>query len=67
MVHSQTQRYERLRDRLLDGRDEEEFLAQRRIGPYLTLLRGISYEQENIRWAERALKILENRLPAETL
>ena len=51
------QRYERFRTRLLDGRTEEEYLAQaERVGPYLTLLRGISFEQENIRWAERALK-----------
>jgi DNA-binding PadR family transcriptional regulator len=59
------QRYERLRTRLLDGRDEDEYLAQaERVGPYLTLLRGISFEQENIRWAKRALAIIERRLPA---
>jgi DNA-binding PadR family transcriptional regulator len=58
-------RYERLLTRLLDGRTEEEHLAQtERVGPYLTLLRGISFEQENIRWAERALTIIEHRLPA---
>lgn len=62
------QRYERFRARLLDGRTEEEYLAETdRIGPYLTLLRGIAFEEENIRWAERALKILETRLPAATL
>jgi DNA-binding PadR family transcriptional regulator len=61
------QRYERLRTRLLDGRCEEEYLAQtERVGPYLTLLRGISFEEENIRWAERALAIFEHRLPAQT-
>ncbi|GAA2912235.1 PadR family transcriptional regulator [Streptosporangium fragile] len=55
-------RYERLRARLLDGRPEEEFLAHaERVGPYLTLLRGLSFEQENVRWAERALAILERR------
>lgn len=57
------QRYERLRGRLLDGRGEEEFLAEAdRIGPYLTLLRGIAFEEENIRWAERALAVIEERL-----
>ena len=62
------QRYERFRTRLLDGRTEEKYLAQtERVGPYLTLLRGIAFEEENIRWAERALKILEHRLPAQTL
>jgi DNA-binding PadR family transcriptional regulator len=61
------QRYERLRTRLLDGRGEDEYLAQaERVGPYLTLLRGISFEEENIRWAERVLTIIEHRLPAQT-
>jgi DNA-binding PadR family transcriptional regulator len=56
------QRYERLRARILDSRSEEEFLASApRVGPYLTLMRGISFEQENIRWAERALAIVEQR------
>jgi DNA-binding PadR family transcriptional regulator len=56
------QRYERFRTRLLDGRSEEEYLAQaQRVGPYLTLLRGISFEQENIRWAERVLTVIERR------
>jgi hypothetical protein len=54
-----------LRARLLDGRDEEDFLAHaRRIGPYLTLLRGIAFEEENIRWAERALAAVDRRLSA---
>ncbi|OBK16937.1 PadR family transcriptional regulator [Mycobacterium asiaticum] len=59
------ERYERLRNRLLDGRTEDAYVAQaERVGPYLTLLRGISFEQENIRWAEHALTIIERRLPA---
>jgi DNA-binding PadR family transcriptional regulator len=59
------QRYERMRARMLDGRGEDEHLAEvERVGPYLTLLRGISFEEENIRWAERALAIIERRLPA---
>jgi DNA-binding PadR family transcriptional regulator len=61
-AEAKVQRYERLRDRILDGRSEEEFLATApRIGPYLTLMRGISYEEENARWAERALTIVEQR------
>jgi DNA-binding PadR family transcriptional regulator len=56
------QRYERMRARMLDDRSEEEYLAQaKRVGPYLTLMRGISFEQENIRWAERTLAIMEQR------
>ncbi|MFF1453757.1 PadR family transcriptional regulator [Streptomyces sp. NPDC058274] len=55
-------RYDRLRTRILDGRTEEEFLAgAERVGPYLTLMRGRSFERENIRWAERALRVLEQR------
>jgi DNA-binding PadR family transcriptional regulator len=59
------ERYERLQARLLAGRSEDEFVAQAdRVGPYLTLLRGIAFEQENIRWAEHALSIIERRLRA---
>ncbi len=60
---SKLQRYERMRARMLDGRGEKEYLDQNeRVGPYLTLLRGISFEEENIRWAQRALRILDGRL-----
>lgn len=55
-------RYERMRDRMLGGRTEAEYLRDSaRVGPYLTLLRGISFEQENIRWAEHTLSVLEHR------
>ncbi|KAF0847096.1 PadR family transcriptional regulator [Nocardia caishijiensis] len=55
-------RYERLRARLLDGRSEQAFLAESpRIGPYLTLLRGIAFEQENIRWAESTASVIRRR------
>lgn len=55
-------RYERLRERLLDGRDEETFVAETdRIGPYLTLMRGRSFEAENLRWGEQVLRILDRR------
>ncbi|MFC5889493.1 PadR family transcriptional regulator [Kitasatospora sp. CM 4170] len=55
-------RYERLRARLLDGRTEEQHLAEaERIGPYLTLQRGMAFEQENIRWGETALRVLDQR------
>ncbi|MFJ7244681.1 PadR family transcriptional regulator [Kitasatospora sp. NPDC098652] len=55
-------RYERLRARLLDGRFEDEYLATaERIGPYLTLMRGLSFERENQRWCEQALAVLDRR------
>jgi DNA-binding PadR family transcriptional regulator len=61
------QRYERFRARLLDGRTEEKYLAEaERVGPYLTLLRGIAFEEENIRWAERVLAIIDRRQGAES-
>ncbi|MEV2277789.1 PadR family transcriptional regulator [Nocardiopsis sp. NPDC049922] len=55
-------RYERLRERLLDGRSEEEYLLHaERIGPYLTLMRGLEFERENLRWGERVLAVLDRR------
>ncbi|WP_420037074.1 PadR family transcriptional regulator [Streptomyces sp. cg28] len=55
-------RYERVRAHLLHGMTEEEFLRDgERVGPYLTLLRGISFEEENLRWGRRALEILDLR------
>lgn len=57
-------RYERLRDRLLDGRTEEQYLTEAdRIGPYLTLMGGIALETANVRWCERVLVVLEHRAP----
>ncbi|MGW4897569.1 PadR family transcriptional regulator [Kitasatospora sp. NPDC004240] len=58
-------RYERLQLRLLDGRTEEQHLAEaERVGPYLTLLRGMAFERENIRWGETALRVLDGRAAA---
>ncbi|RLL65678.1 PadR family transcriptional regulator [Streptomyces sp. Z26] len=55
-------RYERLRARLLDGRTEEEHLRDAaRVGPYLTLARGIAFEEENLRWCARVLAVLDAR------
>ncbi len=57
--------YERLRARLLDGRFEDDYLAgAERVGPYLTLMRGLSFERENLRWCEQALKVLDRRAAA---
>lgn len=59
------ERYERIRQRLLDGRTERQFLAEAaRIGPYLTLLRGISLERDNIDWADKTLAVIADRLQA---
>ncbi|MGA5897027.1 PadR family transcriptional regulator [Streptomyces venetus] len=58
-------RYERLRQRLLDGRSEEAYFAEaERIGPYLTLLRGMAFERENLQWGDMALRRLDQRSAA---
>jgi DNA-binding PadR family transcriptional regulator len=55
-------RYHKLRERLLDGGSETRFLATaERVGPYLTLARGITFEQENIRWCKDVLRVLTQR------
>jgi DNA-binding PadR family transcriptional regulator len=57
-------RYERVRERLLAGRTEEEYLrGADRVGPYLTLMGGIAFEEENLRWCERVLAVLKQRAP----
>lgn len=56
-------RYRRMQDHLLAGRSEATYLAEaERIGPYLTLLRGIRFEEENIDWAGQALSVIEQRV-----
>lgn len=61
-AETKLKRYERLRDRLLAGAAERDYLRDSpRVGPYLTLVRGISFEQENIRWCEFALDALAAR------
>ncbi|MET8446141.1 PadR family transcriptional regulator [Streptomyces sp. NPDC005209] len=60
-------RFERMRERLLAGRTEEEYLATaERVGPYLTLQGGLALERANVRWGETVLKILERRTPPQT-
>jgi len=58
-------RYQRLRERLLDGRSEDEYLSTaERIGPYLTLQGGMALERANIQWGETVLRRLEQRAAA---
>ncbi|MHC3467370.1 PadR family transcriptional regulator [Streptomyces sp. 7R007] len=58
-------RYERLRERLLDGRTEDEFFdSADRVGPYLTLQGGLALERANLQWAETALRRLDQRAAA---
>ena len=54
--------YESLARLLLAGRKEAEYLrTTRRIGPYLTLKRGIMYERGNIAWANWAITAMASR------
>jgi len=61
-ARAKLKRYEWLRECLLGERSEEEYLRHAdRIGPYLTLMRGRSFEEENLRWGKRVLAILADR------
>ena len=54
--------YDRLRDGLLDGRGEDDYLRDaERVGPYLTLMGGRMYEQQNITWCLAVLEVLDRR------
>ncbi|GGX88570.1 PadR family transcriptional regulator [Streptomyces fructofermentans] len=58
-------RYGRMRERLLAGRTEDEYLATaERVGPYLTLQGGMALERANLQWGESALKRLAQRAEA---
>lgn len=55
-------RYEQIRQRWLDGRSEQSYLATAaRVGPYLTLLRGLAFEQENLAWTQRCSAAIRSR------
>jgi DNA-binding PadR family transcriptional regulator len=54
--------FDRLLARMRGDLDEETFLREgTRIGPYLTCLRGRSFERENLDWCERAAQTLTAR------
>ncbi|MEV4332142.1 PadR family transcriptional regulator [Streptomyces sp. NPDC049597] len=53
--------------RLRGDRTEEEFLRHGdRIGPYLTCLRGLAFERENLDWCTRTIAVLEERRQARS-
>jgi DNA-binding PadR family transcriptional regulator len=57
--------YNHRREQALAGRTEDEYLREsERIGPYLTFMRGLSYERENIAWGEAILEIISQRAGA---
>jgi DNA-binding PadR family transcriptional regulator len=55
--------YEAVAKFLLGAQSESEYLrTTRRVGPYLTLKRGMMYERENIAWAEWAMAAMAARV-----
>ncbi|MER6612051.1 PadR family transcriptional regulator [Streptomyces xantholiticus] len=54
--------FERLLHTMRGDRTEEEFLRHGRpVGPYLTCLRGLAFEEGNRDWCERAVAVLRER------
>jgi DNA-binding PadR family transcriptional regulator len=63
-AEAKLRRYEAFLAGLLDGRSEDEYLAEvDRVGPYLTLVRGRAFEAENARWCRWAAGVLRARVP----
>ncbi|EME21400.1 PadR family transcriptional regulator [Rhodococcus triatomae] len=62
-AQAKLRRYEARREYLLAGRTEQRLLAEEdaNLGSYLTLVRGIAFETENIRWCEFVLESLSGR------
>jgi DNA-binding PadR family transcriptional regulator len=55
--------YERFREQMFRGRSEDDFVATtHRVGPYLALVRGLTYERENIGWAKWVIGVMRRRL-----
>jgi hypothetical protein len=50
---------------MLDGAEEAIYLREAdRVGPYLTLERGLAFERANIAWARRVRDVLAARRDA---
>lgn len=59
---TQLGRYQASIEAMMRGRDEETFVrTTRRVGPYLTLLRGIAEEEASVAWCDRAAAVLAAR------
>ena len=62
LAEAKLAQYAALRSWLLRDQDEQDYLLTApEIGPYLTLLRGWSFERENIAWVTRCLAVLQAR------
>ncbi|MGW5348608.1 PadR family transcriptional regulator [Streptomyces sp. NPDC004050] len=62
IARTKTALFGQLLAKMRGDRSEEEFLRHgERVGPYLTCLAGIAYEQANEQWCERTAAVLEER------
>ncbi|MEU5806479.1 PadR family transcriptional regulator [Streptomyces sp. NPDC059650] len=62
IARAKTALFGQLLAKMRGDRSEEEFLRHgERVGPYLTCLAGIAYEQANEQWCERTAAVLEER------
>jgi DNA-binding PadR family transcriptional regulator len=63
--HEKLQAYEAIREQMLRGRTEDEFIrGTRRFGPYLALKSGLLYEQSCIEWTRWAIDAIRARASA---
>ncbi|MEU2391780.1 PadR family transcriptional regulator [Streptomyces sp. NPDC007369] len=66
VARAKTALFGQLLEKMRGGRTEEEFLRHgERVGPYLTCLAGIAYEQANEQWCERTIAVLREREAAD--
>jgi len=62
MAEAKVAAYSATGERMRGGMGEEDFLRRGdRVGPYLTLLRGIAFETENLRWCDLAIEVIAAR------
>ncbi|MFD0266490.1 PadR family transcriptional regulator [Streptomyces sp. NPDC127106] len=62
VARAKTALFGQLLEKMRGGRTEEEFLRDGgHVGPYLTCLAGIAYEQANEQWCERTIAVLRER------
>lgn len=62
IAHAKIDLFHSLLRRLRGNLTEDEFLRHGdRVGPYLTCLRGVAFEQENRDWCARTIAVLEAR------
>ncbi|GAU71070.1 putative PadR family transcriptional regulator [Streptomyces sp. NBRC 110611] len=65
-AHAKAELFGKLLHTMRGARTEEEFLRHgERIGPYLTCLRGLAFEESNRDWCERTVTVLRERQAVE--